>query len=540
VEIGDEYLFLIHNGDDKLWRIDPYARHVTNSVGNAIVITDTFDWEDEAFEMPAWNEMIIYEMHIGTFEDVDPNDSEEGSFYTAIEHLPYLQDLGVNVIEIMPPMEFPGGRSWGYNPALPFAIESDYGGPEALQTFVNEAHKHSIGVIIDVVYNHFGPSDLDLWRFDGWHEDDYGGIYFYNDWRAETPWGKTRPDYGRQQVRDYLRDNALTWLEAYHLDGMRWDATSYIRNVSGLAGGADLPDGWRTMEMINEEIKATSPSAFSVAEDMRQDPAITTGVDDGGAGFDAQWGPAFARSVRGTLTEGDDAARDLNQIKAALLTQFGDNVFHRVIYTESHDEIANGKARLPEEIWAGNATSWPSKKRSTLGAALVMTAPGIPMLFQGQEFLEDRWFDDKDPLDWSLAEEHAGIVQLYRDLIHLRVNGDGTTRGLTGQHIDITHIDQEAKLLVFHRWADGGPGDSVMVVLNFANHQIKDYTLGFPSEGLWKLRFDSHASHYDEDFTDQLSADTTAKPEGAQGQPTAGLVSIAPYSALIYSQDPSS
>jgi 1,4-alpha-glucan branching enzyme len=533
-DVGDEYLFLIHNGDQKLKRIDPYARHVTGSNGNAVVTADTFEWDDAEFEMPPWNEMIIYEMHVGTFEDPDPTDSEAGSFYTAMEHLRYLQDLGVNAIEIMPPMEFPGGTSWGYNPALPFAIESAYGGPQALQTFVNAAHQHGIGVLIDVVYNHFGPGDLDLWRFDGWHEDDYGGIYFYNDGRAETPWGRTRPDYGRPEVREYLRDNALTWLAAYHLDGLRWDATAYIRHVSGFTGDEDgrIPDGWRTMRRINEEIKAQTPSAFSIAEDMQQDPKITAETKDDGAGFDSQWDVAFADAVRGTLTEVDDAARDLSQIEDVLLNRLGEDVFHRVIYTESHDEVANGKARLPEEIWPGNAVSWASRKRSTLGAVLVLTAPGIPMLFQGQEFLEDRWFDDQDPLDWSLADEHPGIVQLYRDLVHLRRNSERVSRGLAGQHVEITHLDPEAKLLAYHRWAEGGPGDSVMVVLNFANHHIEDYALGFPTDGLWKLRFDSHAADYADDYEDQVSADVEAGEEDAQG-----LISIAPYSALIYSQD---
>jgi 1,4-alpha-glucan branching enzyme len=537
VGVGDEYLYVIQNGEETLKRLDPYARHVTDSDGNAVVTADTFDWEDEAFEMPPWNELVIYEMHIGTFEDPDPTDSEAGSFYTAMEHLPYLQDLGINVIEIMPPMEFAGGISWGYNPALPFAIESAYGGPQALQTFVNAAHQHEIGVIIDVVYNHFGPSDLDLWRFDGWHEDDYGGIYFYNDWRAETPWGKTRPDYGRQEVRDYLRDNALTWLEAYHLDGLRWDATSYIRNVSGLAGGEEIADGWRTMQTINREIKEQSPSAFSVAEDMKQNPEITTGAEEGGAGFDAQWGAAFARTLRDSLTQVDDSARDLDEVAAVLRTRFGDSAFHRVVYTESHDEVANGKARLPEEIWPGNATSWPSKKRSTLGAAVVLTAPGIPMLFQGQEFLEDRWFDDQDPLDWSRTETFPGIVQLYRDLIHLRRNSERLTRGLSGQHSEITHLDREAKVLAYHRWAEGGPGDSVMVIVNFANRHAADMRLDFPGQGLWKLRFDSHAAAYDDAFTDQVSADVRADQPGIAGLPASGLVSIAPYSVLIYSQD---
>ena len=128
------------------------------------------------------------------------------------------------------------------------------------------------------------------------------------------------------------------------------------------------------------------------------------------------------------------------------------------------------------------------------------------------------------------------MVQLYRDLIHLRRNSSGTTRGLTGQHIEITHLDQAAKLLAYHRWAQGGPDDSVMVILNLANRHVKDYRLGFPAEGLWKLRFDSHAADYADDYVDQVSADVKAGVESAQGLPASAPVSIAPYSALIYSQ----
>ncbi len=128
-------------------------------------------------------------------------------------------------------MEFAGDRSWGYNPAHPFAIESTYGGPAGFQRFVKAAHQKGIAVLVDVVYNHFGPSDLSLWQFDGWSENGMGGIYFYQDWRANTPWGDTRPDYGRREVRQYIRDNALMWLEDYRCDGLRFDATAYIRNV---------------------------------------------------------------------------------------------------------------------------------------------------------------------------------------------------------------------------------------------------------------------------------------------------------------------
>ena len=152
--VGDEYRFLIVNGKQRLSRIDPRARQVTHSVGNAIIATDDFDWEYDSFQIAPWNELVIYEMHIGTF---NANADTVGTFDSAIERLNYLKNLGINAVELMPLAEFAGDYSWGYNPAHPFAIETAYGGPAGLKRFVREAHKRGIAVIIDVVYNNFGP-----------------------------------------------------------------------------------------------------------------------------------------------------------------------------------------------------------------------------------------------------------------------------------------------------------------------------------------------------------------------------------------------
>ena len=215
-----------------LSRIDPYARKVTNSTGNGIIYDpQAFDWGDDTFTIASWNELIIYEMHIGTFHVKEKG--HPGTLDSAIEKLPYLRELGINAVEVMPIMEFSGDFSWGYNPSHPFAVESIYGGPDAFKRFVKAAHEHGIAVIVDVVYNHFGPSDLDLWQFDGWSENEKGGIYFYNDRRSSTPWGETRPDYGRGEVRQYLRDNALMWFEEYHADGLRWDIHNLYQEYSG-------------------------------------------------------------------------------------------------------------------------------------------------------------------------------------------------------------------------------------------------------------------------------------------------------------------
>jgi 1,4-alpha-glucan branching enzyme len=202
---GDEYRYLVHGPKGLLSRIDPYARKVTHSVGNGVIYDpQAFDWSDDHFHIASGNELVIYEMHIGTF-DVQ-KEGQPGTFQSAIDKLPYLQELGINAVEVMPIAEFPGDFSWGYNPCHPFAIKSIYGGPDGFKHFVKAAHVHGIAVIVDVVYNHFGPSDLDLWQFDGCSENEKGGIYFYNDRRSKTPWGETRPDYGRGEVRQYLRD----------------------------------------------------------------------------------------------------------------------------------------------------------------------------------------------------------------------------------------------------------------------------------------------------------------------------------------------
>jgi 1,4-alpha-glucan branching enzyme len=190
-KVGDEYRYFLKNNEFEVTRIDPYARQVTNSVGNTVVYDRAFDWEGDRFQLAPVNEMVIYELHVGTFGEGKGN--RVRTFQAAIEKLDYLQRLGVNAIEVMPVSEFAGERSWGYNPAHLFAVESNYGGPQALKELVKAAHKRGIGVLMDVVYNHFGPSDLDLWQFDGWQENGKGGIYFYNDWRAATPWGETRP-----------------------------------------------------------------------------------------------------------------------------------------------------------------------------------------------------------------------------------------------------------------------------------------------------------------------------------------------------------
>ena len=306
---GDEYRYWIHGPQGPLSRIDPYARKVTSSIGNGVIYDpQAFDWGDDAFHLATGNELVIYEMHVGTFNVKE--EGQPGTLDSAIEKLPYLQQLGINAVELMPIAEFSGDFSWGYNPAHPFAVEGIYGGPEALKRFVKAAHEQGIGVIVDVVYNHLGPSDLDLWQFDGWSENEKGGIYFYQDRRSNTPWGETRPDYGRDEVRRYLRDNALMWFEEYRADGLRWDMIAYIKSVDGSDSDPanDIPEGWTLMQWINTEIQQRFPGKISIGESMKNNPWVTKEVGAGGAGFNAQWDAEFVHPVRQAVIIRDDQA----------------------------------------------------------------------------------------------------------------------------------------------------------------------------------------------------------------------------------------
>jgi 1,4-alpha-glucan branching enzyme len=536
-KIGDEYRYHIRHGQLHLSKIDPYARQVTSSVGNGVVHDPHFDWEGDEFELPPHNELVIYELHVGSFFDLPGG--LPGNFDTVIQKFDHFKKLGVNTIQIMPTAEFAGDFSWGYNPAHIFAVESAYGGPQGFKRLVKEAHRSGMGVILDVVYNHFGPSDLDLWQFDGWNENGGGGIYFYNDWRAETPWGATRPDYGRGEVRQFIHDNAMMWLEDFHMDGLRFDMTLYIRSVRGNTHdrGEELADGWGLMQWINRDIRHRYSGKITIAEDLRNNDWLTKTPDEGGAGFHSQWDANFVHPIRSTVITPDDQHRSMCAVRDAIRYSYNADAFQRVIYSESHDEVANGKARVPTEVNADDPTGWHAQKRSTLAAALVFTAPGIPMIFQGQEFLQGEWFRDDVPIDWDLNEDFRGIVRMYRDLAHLRLNRSGVSRGLCGQGLNVHHVNDEHNIIAFHRWDRHGPADDVIVVVNVSTHAMTKYVIGFPAIGSWKLRFNSDWIGYSPEFTGNFAGDITAQADPYDGYPGRAAVDVAPYSVHIYSQD---
>ena len=333
----------------------------------------------------------------------------------------------------MPPVLCATDTTWGYNPSWPFATHNAYGSPDDAKAFIDAAHARGIAVYIDIVHNHYASkSGLICW--DG---DCAGNAYFYTDaTRKSTPWGP-RPDYSdAERARVHPRQRARVAATSIRADGLRWDSTISIRATDWGAVERGHPRR-RVAPAAGERRRARA--AVAQAADRRGPADLATAsrrpTAKGGLGFDTQWDAAFFHPVDDNIVAATDTARSMTAIAGAITHAYNGTPAQRVVYTEDHDEVANGKSRIPEMISPGNAGSLAARQRSTLGAAIVMTSPGIPMIFMGQEFLESGHFDGSTPLDWSKTTTYAGILALYGDLIRLRHNTDGHTRGLRGKNV---------------------------------------------------------------------------------------------------------
>ena len=531
---GSQYKFRLNTADGILERNDARAFDVTNSVGNSVVYDlDAYEWQNTDFQRPDFDDLVIYEMHLGTFGTV-PGQAGVGTLEQTTLYLDYLEDLGVNAIELMPFHEFPGEISWGYNPAHIFTVESAYGTPDELKYFIDEAHERGIAVLADLVFSHIGPNDMDIWQYDGAGPDGRGGIYFYDDDRANTPWGDTRPDFTEPNVRQWIRDNVTHWLGEFRMDGIRMDGTKYVRMTDPPNG--ELAEGWSILQDINNDVNAQFPGRIMIAEDLDANPWLTRTIGAGGAGFDSQWDSRFYYPIRQAVETPNDWDRSMYAVRDAIGFNYNGDPTQRVVYTESHDEVANGRARVPEEIDPGNATSYYAKKRSTLAAGVVFSTPGIPMIFQGQEFLEDEYFRDEVPLDWDRLETFSGIRDLYARLIELRRNLTGSSKGLKGFGLNVHHLNDSAKVIAYHRWYDGGIGDDVVVLANFSNTTWSNYRIGMPRSGAWHCLFNSDDEAFDESFGGYGSDVVLTQNLDRDGMQDSAVIQVAPYSIMIFSQ----
>lgn len=509
------YRFLI-NGS--LNRRDPYGRAVSaDEKATLFYNTSAFDWTGDTPPKLALDDLVIYELHVGSFFDPDLRDGQPGRFADVARRLDHLQELGVNVIQLLPVHEFYGRHSWGYNPSDPFAVEQAYGGPDAFKAFVKECHRRGFAVHLDIVHNHYGPQNLDLLRFDGVGGYQNGGIYFYDQPGLDmTPWGP-RVRFDEPMVRRYIRDNALMWLEEYRIDGFRWDSTVNIRAYN--EGRDAIPAGARMLEEINREIRARFPHVHSIAEDS---------LDIGN--FHASWDYEFHHAVMPELKR-PDGERRMGIFANALTAEYR---MPRVVYVDNHDEAGqlNGQVRIASDIDPANPGSDRARKIAQLGAVLTFTAPGIPLLFMGNEFLESGTFHEDRPLDWSKRRTFAGVFALHRDLIRLRRNLDGAGIALKGRGIATPVVDDVRQVLAYWRWNDARPADRMVVVINFSGNEQANIAVPFPSEGPWITRFHSEWTRYGGAVREEAAA------FNFKGITPRGSITLPPYSARIFALSP--
>jgi 1,4-alpha-glucan branching enzyme len=522
---GQRYQFTIVHGADRLTRIDPRARELSPDGADSILVDPSaYPWKSAKWQAGPMREQVIYELHIRSF--ASPDGTSPGTFASAIGRLDTLKALGVTLIELIPPSEYVGD-GWGYSIFSHSAPHARYGSSDDLRRFVDEAHARGMGVLIDVVFNHYAKTQTGLYCFDGECTGN-SGIYFYADPMQMTPWGP-KPNFAEPEVQNLVRDAIATWLEEYRVDGFRWDSVSNIRAIDGQGS---IPEGRMLLRSINDDIHANHPGVLSIAEDLKNDANVTSPAD-GALAFDAQWDPRFYGPMVTDLAEGPSSIGD---VAGAVTAAYDATGTTRVVYSESHDVAGHG-GRIPNRVDPGNPTSTNARKRALLGLGMALTTPGIPMLFEGQEWADASSFaTNATLLSWSDAPGRAGLVQFTRDAIALRRNLAGRTRGLLGANAQVFHQNDGPKVIAYRRWDVGGPGDDVIVVANFGAQTFPSYLVGLPAGGLWRVRLNSDATMYAPDFGGASSGDVEAAAIPRDGLPYQGSVALGANSIVVLSQ----
>lgn len=539
-----DYLYCL---DGEKRRPDPASRWQPYGVHGPSRVYDPqeFTWEDVSWNGIPLKEYILYEIHVGTF-------TPEGTFEAIIEKLPHLKDLGITAIELMPVIEFPGDRNWGYDGVYPYAPHHRYGGPSGLKRLINACHLSNIAVALDVVYNHLGP--------EGNYLADYGH-YFTN--RYKTPWGDAVNFDGPYSdgVRNYFINNALYWLTEYHVDALRLDAIHSIFDFSAQHILKEIQTAF------HKQAKTLDRQAFIIAESDLNDVRIINPLQKGGYDVDAQWNDDFHHAIHAVLTKSRNIYFEdfgqLSQIAKAISNGFvyeGQWSEYRkrhfgsssqnlpgekfVVCLQNHDQIENASQgkRL------ANLITLDQYKLATI---LLFCAPNLPFLFMGQEwnasspFFYFMSFDDKkliknindgyqkehaihdakldlhdesrflqSKLNWSelTNPQHEEILGFYKQCIALRKK----LPSLSNCRKDLTQVkvNQEREWLILER---GDPDHSKLVLLINFSSKKNVISVPFP-QGHWDLLLsNTEASPEIRSFSFEITSDIPEKTISLSG-----------------------
>ena len=517
------------------WKRDPYARELLEPNWDCVVRTVSFPWHDAAFRTPAFHDFVIYQLHVGAFHT--PRFPATGTFLDVADKIPYIADLGVTAVQLLPVQEFPGDFSLGYNGTDYFSPEMAYGVADAelgpylaranqllaakglapyaaadlrgemnqLKALVDLCHVHGLAVIFDLVFNHAGGGfgDQTIWFLDRQHgmEEEpprwWNSLYF-----SDKTWaGGVVFNFQSDPVRAFLIDNAKFCLDDYHVDGFRFDEVSVIDHNS-------YGRGWDFCQALTGTLRRHRPGALLHAEYWNVNPWIVKDRDDSnGAGFDTTMtdGPRIAvRALLAAASVPGGHALPMTAVANQLGLDYLRARWRGVNSLENHDLVMQPKdqndhnrmERLARAADPSNPRSWYAASRARVATGLLLTMPGIPMIFMGEEFLEDKqWSDDVEGrpelrLFWPGLEAPDSAMRDFlrftRELIGLRWRFPA----MRGEGYAPIHVHDANRVLAFQRWVPGSGGD-VVIVLTLDERTKYGYEIGFPAPGFWREVFNS-------------------------------------------------